>query len=192
MPIDPLPVWYNEYEKLPMDSTGLLSPKNLGKFIADRVNNKLSTQPSVVEFTPVPLFTWQSSIFISAIQLLSKTPSFETVTPAMQIASAWQSATQASTFIIQPGANYKPPLPPTNSIASTAQVIINPASITIGYSIIVNGLSSAPMAFKRSQAAFPRVIREAFMSIKLDITGTDTSVPPAGPYPILYPMTPVI
>lgn len=192
MPIDPLPVWYNEYEKLPMDSTGLVSPKNLGKFIANRVNNKLSTQPSIVGFTPVPIFTWQSSLFIAALQIVAKTPAFEKISPAMKIASAWQSATQASTFIIQPGATYTPPLPPTNSIASTAQVIINPASIAAGYSLIVNGLSNAPMALKRSQAAFPRVLRDAFMSIKLDITGTDTSVPPAGPYPILYPMTAVI
>jgi len=193
--IDPLPIWIVEWEKLPQDSTGNDSPKNITTFLNDRVTNKLDLDNSIVKFTPPPQFTWQKGLFENLFKIISKTPSFDPITPAIKIATAWQTATLASTMMISSGAQFAPPLPPSNGIVAIAAAVIDPATLAIAYTGIIADLSSGTPAEIRSKAVFPKALFKAFSSITFTVSGIDTTLPPPagiGPVPFVYPLTKVM
>jgi hypothetical protein len=100
--IDALDIWLDEFEKLPNDPTGDMSPTNMANFVNDRVTGKLDTSTSIVKWEPAPSFTWQKSIFEDTIRAISKIPSSDPIIPAIKIATGWQNATLASQITIQP------------------------------------------------------------------------------------------
>ena len=186
--IDPLPLWIVEYEKLPQDKTGFDSPGNITNFINDRVNQKVDLN---VKFSPPPVFTWQKAIFESLFRIISITPSLDPITPAIKVATAWQTSILASTMIISAGATMSPPPPPTNGIISIATAVIDPATVAAAFSGIIADLSSAKPSPTRLQAELPKAIYKAFTKITYTVTGIDTSPPPTGPFPFALPLTSV-
>ena len=187
--IDALNIWLDEFEKLPDDPTGDMSPTNLANFVNVRVTGKLDTSTSIVKWDPPPSFTWQKSIFEDTLRAISKVPSSDPIIPAIKIATGWQNAVIASTVVIQPQAIMNPPFPATSGIAATAVSIIDPASVALGYAHLVAQLSGVlPVNIKKA-AVFPKAIREAFLMLTVTISGVDTKPPPTGPIPFNYPMT---
>jgi hypothetical protein len=187
--IDALDIWLDEFEKLPNDPTGDMSPTDMANFINDRVTGKLDTSTSIVKWDPAPSFTWQKSIFEDTLRAISKVPSSDPIIPAIKIATGWQNAVLASKVLIQPQAKMNPPFPATNGIAATAVSIIDPASVALGFAYLVIQLSGVVPVPTRKGAVFPRAIREAFLMLTVTISGIDTQVPPVGPIPYTYPMT---
>lgn len=192
MAIDSLDIWLDEFEKLPQDPTGDQSPRDLANYINDRVTRKMETSSSVVKWSPEPSFTWQKAIFENVLRIICKIPSPETVTPAIKLATAWKEATLISTFSIQPQAKMNPPAPATTGIAASAGAVIDPSSVALGFTYLVSQLSSILPARTRQESAFPRAFRQAFLMLTVTISGVDTTTPPAGPIPFVYPMTPVM
>jgi hypothetical protein len=188
---DPLDIWLDEFEKIPQDPTGDLAPKNLADFVDQRVTRKLETSSQVVQWTPAPTFTWQKATFESTLRILCKIPSVLPLTPAIQMATAWKTATLISTFMIQPQAKMNPPAPATTGIAATAGAVIDPASVELAYVYLVAQLGSVVPVSNQKGAVFPRAFRQAFLMVTYTISGIDTTPPPAGPIPFMYPMTPV-
>lgn len=187
--IDALDIWLDEFDKLPQDPTGDMSPTNLANFVDDRVTGKLDTSTAIVKWEPAPSFTWQKSIFESTLRAISKVPSSSPIIPAIKIATGWQSATLASKVTIQPQAKMDPPFPATTGIAATATCIIDPASVALGYALLVAKLSGVIPVNTRKESVFPRAIRDAFLLVTVTISGIDTTPPPTGPIPYNYPMT---
>jgi len=190
--LDALDIWLSEYEKLPQDLTGDDSPKNIANFIDERVTGKLDLDNTVAQFSPPPSFTWQKDTFESLFRLITKIPSPDVITPAIKIATAWQTATQTGTMMITVGAVINPVPPPTNGIVGTATAILDPASLSLAYSDLVSELSSATSVAVRADAVFPKAMYAAFKKLTFTITGIDTTPPPVGPWPINLPMTPII
>lgn len=190
--IDPLPTWIAEFEKLPPDTTGDQAPKNISKFIDERVTKKLDLNNSIAKISPPPQFTWQPSIFQGLFALVAKIPSIDPVIPATKIAQAWQQATLASTLVITSGASFAPPPPGTNGIAATAIAIIDPATLALAVTGLIADLVSAQPTPSAAAAVLPKALYKAFTSITFTITGMDTKPPPTGPIPIVLPITGVM
>jgi hypothetical protein len=190
--IDPLPIWLAEFEKLPQDSTGTQSPKNITEFIDQRVTGKLDLNNSIAKFTPPPQFTWQKSIFLPLYAVIAKIPAVDPITPAIKIASAWQTATAASLMVLSAGSNIVPPPPGTNGIAASVVAVIDPATLATAYSTLIADLSKLKATPVAANSEFPKAMFKAFNSITFTITGLDTKPPPVGPIPIVLPLTGVM
>lgn len=190
--IDPLATWIAEFEKLPLDKTGNESPKNIANFIDLRVTNKLDLNNSIAKFSPTPIFTWKKDIFENLFKLVSLIPSIDPITPAMKIASAWQSATLASTLIISSGATVAPPPPGTNGNAATAIAVIDPPTLATAYAGLIADLSKAKPSKTKAESELAKAIYKAFTKITYTITGVDTKPPPTGPIPFTLPLTGVM
>ena len=190
--IDPLPIWLAEFEKLPQDSTGTQSPKNITDFIDQRVTGKLDLNNSIAKFTPPPQFTWQKGIFLPLYSVIAKMPAVDPITPAIKIATAWQTATAASMMILSAGSNIVPPPPGTNGIAATVVAVIDPATLATAYSTLIADLSKLKATPVAANSEFPKAMYKAFTSITFSITGIDTKPPPVGPIPIVLPLTGVM
>jgi hypothetical protein len=188
MPIDPLPVWKDEFEKLGVDSTGGDSPRKITEVIDQRVTGKLSIDPKVTLFVGGATFTWQKSIFLPLFKLATAIPSPEPVTPATAIAAAWAAATQASQLNILPGPMNPPP--PGTGILASALAVIDPPSVLLGQAAIITKLVSAPPSPTPEGNVFPVAFREAFSKVTITITGLDTTTPT--PIPFLFPLSPVV
>jgi hypothetical protein len=189
VPIDSLGVWLDEFEKIPQDMTGDMAPKNLADFVDQRVTGKLDTSKSIVQFAPPPSFTWQKGIFESTLRIICKIPSPDPISPAIKMATAWQQATLASTFTVQPQAKMNKPFPATSGIVATSVSLIDPASVAAAFAYLVAELSGVKPVSVQKEAVFPKAIRQAFMMLTVTITGIDTKTPPAGPIPFSYPLT---
>jgi len=190
--IDPLPTWLADFALLPPDSTGSEAPKNIANFLDTKVTNKLDLNNSIAKVSPPPQFTWQKSIFQNLFALVSKIPSPDPITPAAKIAQAWQQATMASTLVISAGATIAPPPPGTNGVAATAVALIDPATLALAVTNLITDLAAAGPTPTAAASVLPKALYKAFTSITFTITGMDTKPPPAGPIPILLPITGVM
>lgn len=192
MPIDSLSIWLDEFEKIPQDPTGDLAPKYLAEFVDKRVTEKLDTDSKIVKWNPPPTYKWKKEIFEAVLRIICKAPVNAPLLPAIKMADAWQKATLASTFLIEPNAKMNPPFPATNGIGAAPVAIIDPASVALAYAYLVAQLSSVLPVPQQRGAVFPRAVRQAFLMLTYTITGIDTKPPPTGPIPFTYPLTPVI
>jgi hypothetical protein len=190
--IDPLPIWLAEFEKLPQDKDGTQSPKNITEFIDKRVTGKLDLNNSVAKFSPPPQFTWQKSVFQPLYAIIAKVPSPDPATPAIKIATAWQTSILASTMILSAGSSIVPPPPGTNGIAATVVAVIDPATVTLAYTTLIADLLKLKATPVAADSEFPKAMYKAFTTITYSITGIDTKPPPAGPIPIVLPLTGVM
>ena len=192
MPMDPLPVWLQEWENLPVDATGTQSPKDIANFVDERVTGKLEFGP-LAKFTPPPKFTWQKALFESALRILALVPSPDPITPRTAMANAWQTATLASLMgITAPGTTINPPPPPTTGSVLTAVALIDPPTVAVAYAGFLSDLLTAPPATTPAESVFPRACFKAFTQLTFSVTGTDTTPTPAGPLPIVMPLTAVV
>lgn len=187
--LDPLSTWLSEYEKLPVDKTGDDSPKNIANFLDQRVNKKMDLKNSTVKMTPPPQFMWAKGVFQSLFAIITKIPVPDQITPAISIATAWQSSILASGMIIQTGASMNPPPPGTNAIVGSAVAILDPPTLAAAYSTLISDLVNAKPSSKNSEAEFPKAMYKAFSSLTYTITGVDTKPPPTGPIPFTLPLT---
>jgi len=190
--IDPMATWLAEFQNIPPDTTGDLAPKNIANFVDLRVTGKLDLDNSIAKVSPPPQFTWQKAIFQAQFALLSKIPAPDTITPALKLAQAWQTATLSSTLIISAGATIAPPPPATNGQALTAVAVIDPATLALAVQGLISDLSSASPTPVQANSVLPKALYKAFTSITFTITGIDTKVPPLVPAPILLPLTKVM
>lgn len=176
MPCDPLNLWKDTLEKL-KPSGDVTWAIDFAKWVDERVTNKL-TVSGVSKST----FTFQKAVFATALTPL--TPVADPVSGIKKFADAWALAMKTSTMIVPVGASLGAPTPATTwSVVSS---VINPASIELGRAIILT-LSAAPVAAKTKDSQFPQKFREAFLALKVDITGTNSVPPPAGPNPLPFP-----
>jgi len=184
MPQDSVTIWKTEYKKLPLESKPGKGPKNLSSFIAERVASKLVINPGTLKIDPVPVFSWQKSLFETPLLALVATA--DPVTPKVLLTQAWSTSILASTMTITPGSKLNPPPPGTNGIVGTALAIADPPSVALATSSFLAKLIAAE-AGSGVDSAFPEACHDAFSKITFTITGTDTTVPT--PIPFLLPLT---
>jgi hypothetical protein len=183
--IDPLAIWKSEFAKLPLDPTGAAGALNLAKYINARVSNKLGMSPKVaaVDAPAKAVFTWQPSVFVASLLGLTFSP--VAAVGALKMSSAWASATQASTFIVAPGAVISPPPPPSTGASSVITLsIVEPPSIVKSQQALFKGLLSAGQAATALDSEIPKLLYEAFLGLTFAVSGLDTTPTPAGPLPI--------
>lgn len=191
MAVDPASIWVDTFKLLPQDPTGDLAPTNIANWVNDRVEGKLETSSQVVQFTPPPQFGWQKGIFEETLKAVCKIPSPIAAAPAIKLASAWKDAALASTFTIAPGGNMNPPPSGTNGIVGEGVAVIDPPSVALAYTYLVEQLSGALPVSDRSNSVLPKAFRQAFLMLTYTISGIDTKPPPSGPIPFSLPLTPV-
>ena len=197
MAMDALNIWIEEFNKLPLDPTGLVAPALVTLFIQQRVQRKLSL--SLYKFFPDVEFIWASPIFLSAITPICVTPSIITAIPAAMFANAWAESIMASVNIIVPiGAETKissflPTLGTnkvvTNGVVGQVVALIDLPSIQRGYSIIFNKLKDSSPSV--TSEVFPSAFFEGFSALTISIAGVDTTPTPTGPLPIVISFCPV-
>lgn len=188
--MDPLPIWEAEFEKVSPDLSSPNGVVELGKYIAERVDGKLSLDQSQCLFTPLAPFRWQKEIFVAQILSLSQF-STDPITPRIQFALAWQTATLAVLPFLLAGAKMNPPPPATNGISAIGTAIINPAGVAQGFAVCQKKLLEAPNAASAAASKIPEAVRSAFEKVTYSATGIDTSLPPPagiGPVPYAFPL----
>lgn len=191
MPMDPLPIWEEEFEKVSPKLSSPTGTKELADYIAARVDAKLTLDQSLVLFSPVPPFQWQKKIFLAQILALSKF-SLDPITPRIQLALAWQSATLACLPMSLGGAAMNPPPPGTNGISGPGVATISPAGVAQGFSIFQKELLAAPNSETAGGSKIPEACRKAFEKVSYTIIGVDTKPPPVGPIPYAFPLVKII
>jgi hypothetical protein len=184
MPIDPVSVWKSEFEKLPKVGTTVAEGMtNLANFVDARVTNKLGLGPPMIgSFT----YTFNKAIFLAP--LISLTPSPSNLTGMTALANAWQSAALASMLIVPPGAAVGAPAPPTTF--SVAAAIVDPASVALAYSTLLQKLLAAKPVGE--DPPFPTYFYDAFTALKYNVSGLNSVPPPAGPQPLSAANVPVL
>jgi hypothetical protein len=187
MPQDELGKWKDEFAKLPVDAPFPQGPKNLAKFVFERVNGKLSFSPSAIKIDPPATFSWQKSLFETPLLALIATA--DHISPKIILTNAWSASVLASSMVISPGSKIDPPPPGTNGIVGTALAIIDPPTVVLATAAFLAELIAAALVGDAEESVFPKACRAAFSKITYTITGIDTTAPT--PIPILLPLTAV-
>jgi hypothetical protein len=185
MPQDPLSVWKSKYKDLKPDESGAVGPKNLTNFIDERVTQKLEFDPGQATLSPPPTFTWSKNIFKAALSALVATP--DPASSKTVMATAWISATQASTMVIASGATLSPPV--GSGIIGTAVAIVDPPSVTLAGAQLLKDLLKADSPPDQADSVLPVAFQKAFAALTFSITGADATAPT--PIPIVLPLTKV-
>lgn len=181
---DLLPIWKMEFESLPKTAIPGAWQSGFASYVSQRVMGKLMIAPPVIGAST---FTFNTAAFMAP--LMSIVPSLDPVTGRTALANAWQAGVLASIMITAPGAYIGAPAPPTTfSVVTTT--LVNPASVTAAYSTLLSGLMSIPPSIAPS--IIPDLLYAAFASLMFDLSGLNSILPPAGPLPLLAPLTPVI
>jgi len=184
--MDPLPIWLEEWAKLPPTST----PVDVADFVDQRVTKKLAFGPAA-SMSPPPQFTFQKSIFESALIAIGAVPAIEPLSPAISLATAWQSAVLASTMVISSGTVIVPPPPPSSGVVASLAAVVDP-TIALAFTSLVAELAPGIPVGTPLEAKLPTALFNAFSKLSYSMVGTDSTVPPVGPLPILLPLTPVL
>lgn len=186
MPIDPEAIWKSKFKELPTDGSGGGAwAKNMADATDQRVTNKLGLNGLTGSIT----FTFKKDIFENMLKIIVPAPT--PVAGAQQIAMAWQMAVQASTIVVAPGTYIGVPSPATIFSVVTSSVI-DPPSVAIGSALIVSLLTAAQAIPDGNNNIIGPTLRKAFLSLTVTVTGLDSTPTPAGPLPLLSPLTPTI
>lgn len=177
--------WQLDWDNIPLDPIGTQGPTNIGNFIADKSDNKLSLAPPVVGNMA---FTFFKATFIAEITGLP--PTVDPVTGRTAFANAWRDAMMASIPIVPSGTYIGTPTPPTTFSAPPSATPV----VAAGYSALLADLLSAPLATGTYAASlvnpmlvpsqFPISLRNAFLMVQYILTGIDSTPPPLGPLPL--------
>jgi hypothetical protein len=184
MPIDPEPIWKQQFASLAPDSK-MEWPTNIANIVDQRVTNKLQISGITGQVT----FTWQKAIFENILKTMAPSPT--TASGAQVIASAWQSATAVSTVVVAPGSSVGAPSPPT-IFSVVISSLIDPPSIAAGSQIIVAMLTASAPVQNSMDAAIGPAILKAFKLLTVSVIGINSIPPPAGPTPLNAPFLPVL
>lgn len=163
--------------EVPNDPTGTKFAQNIGNFIANRVDGKLSLTGGITLASPAS-FTFNKGVFVALIQALQ--PTTDPIAGRKKIADAWQAAVLASTMVVPAGAYVGASADPTK-FSVISLVLPIPAA---GYASLLAGLLAAPLAGAALQTKFPEELFTAFTLVTYSIAGLNSLHPPDGPNPL--------
>jgi hypothetical protein len=176
--LEPLPTWKQTFATLPFVSTPVWA-QNIANWAGQRSTMKLQWAGLG---GPI-FFTFNQGVFQS--QLMSLRPTSERNQAAMAVASAWETAMNASILMVTPGIFVGGPTPPT--LFSAVAGMIDVPSIMRGKMALYQTLVSAPPVDSAFTSVFPHAVYQAFMSLTVSLMGMN-SVPIPGP--LAAPMVP--
>lgn len=168
--IDDLDTWKSTWAAIPNVGTGSWA-QNVAYWCGDRVTGKAELD----DITNLSVtFTFDRDTFKSQLAILS--PSDDKTVAVGRIADAWGASILVSTLNIVSGAYKGIPLPTTTwSVISSSKITSD--SIAAG-KVIINGLVSDPLVTNPVDSYFPVRMRQAFLALKGDVKGLDSSAPP--------------
>jgi hypothetical protein len=181
MPIPPEPQWKSTIDGLKPDST-----PNWTKALADAVDGLVTNQAGLTGITGSVVFTFSKSIFMAQLLLVSATPL--TAVAAQAIGVAWGTAMAASIIVVPPGSSLGAPTPPT--IWSVCASLIDPSSVAAAQAALIADLTTMQPVKNANDSKLGPAFRKAFVSCTATVTGLNSVPPPAGPVPLLAPLTP--
>ncbi len=191
MAVDSLDIWKQTLEALP--KVGDVSwALNFAAWAAERVNNKIETDPTSLDSSAGFTFVFNEPVFAGALAALPPTPS-----QALGIAgfaAAWETAILTTIFPatlnVAAGA-FIPPQSNATLFSAVNSVLLDPPSIVAGKAKIME-LVSAPPAGSGLDSQFAEKFREAFLELTITVVGLDSTPPPAGPLPLTAALVPLI
>lgn len=187
MAMDAVSVWQDTLALLPKvgDNSWAL---NFANWVAGRV---LLIEPDplkVLLASPAPagfVFVFNSATF--AAELLNLAPSSDATAGMKGFADAWASTIKTlvypATLNMLPGASGLPTTPAT-TFSLISAVAIDPASIEAGKAKILE-LANAPAVENPKDSQFPVKFREAFLQLKINVTGVNSVTPTPAPYQLM-------
>jgi hypothetical protein len=185
MPINPLNLWKSSLADLtPVDDTSWAA--NFATWYADNIASISPDPASLV--APGFTFTFQQSIFQA--QLLTLMPTPDALLGITGFANAWEAAILSSIVVVAPGA-FIPPTAPTTLFSVVISTIIDPASIVVAKTKILDLATAEPVA-NVNDSKFPEIFREATLQLKINVIGLDSTPPPASPLPLTAMNVPLV
>lgn len=188
--IDPVSTWKSTMAALVPSADPDAALTEFAKWVDERVTNKMSVVGvSKSNGTESNVFEFNKDVFEAQLKSTCA-PTTDVSAAASKFADAWEMAILASKMPIAPGFYINPPPAPTPATQwSVVAAVINPASITAAKIILVAGMTSSMPTSDPNNSGFPAAFRNAFMALKVDIVGMDSTVPT--PVPLALPGAPV-
>lgn len=183
MAIDPLSTWQDMLAILPKvgDNTWAL---NFGAYVANRVVTMEPDPTQLILAAPVPVgFTFIFEPATFAAQLLSLTPTSDPLSGITSFADAWENTIKGIIFPVSLNVllgAIVPPASPATTFSTITAVSISPESIALGKAKIVE-LATAPPVSDPKQSLFAVKFREAFLELKITVTGVNSVAPTPAP-----------
>jgi hypothetical protein len=174
MPIEPLQVWKDEFEKLPKVKDPSWA-QTMANWYADMIAG-IEPDPTILN-SPGFTFTYNPAIFAAA--MVSIPPSVDPVSGVALIATAWESSMVAAIALALPGTILLPPSPATTFSVVTS-TLIDPPSILAAKATLL-GLATAPKTNKGNDSQYPVKLREATLQLTITISGMNSVVPTPAP-----------
>lgn len=191
MAIDPLATWRSTLAALPKVADNSWAT-NFAAWVADRINNKITTNPTNLTLASPLVFVFPQATF--ATQLVALTPTGNALAGITGFADAWKAAIDTvlfpATLNVAPGA-FVPPATPATTFSTVTSVLLDPASVTAARAKIIE-LATAPPVADVNDSEFPVKFREAFLLLTITVSGLDSTPTPAGPLPLTVPNIPLI
>jgi len=205
MSLDPQDTFQLDWDDLPLDPTGTAAGAAIANFMGDHSTGKLEPkQPPILLPGPgTAIFTFGTA---AALAVLSSgfPASSDPVPGRTKLADAWKAGILAGTLVIPAGTSITtPPSPPTSLYSAPPAVVVNPAALDSAYADLLSGLLSAPLAnssygdiltppvpdpfatavppIVRVPPQMPILLYEAFLALKFDLDGVDSSAPTPAP-----------
>lgn len=163
--IDPIGTWISTYSTLP-SVIDISWAANIADWMYQRVQAAQLTDVS----SAMP-FPFAKSVFQAQLQML--VPTIDQLGAITAYANAWETAIIASQPLIVVAGDST--TGGTWSVVSSA--IINPGSIAAAKAVVMT-LATAAYTSDASLSQYPRIMRDAFLTLKGDVVGLDTSGPP--------------
>lgn len=184
MALNPLSTWKSTYQNLGTADNQSTGIENMANWIDGQVTGKLVINPSMVSQSS---FTWQKATFISSLSSLQ--PNTDPTSPT-RLAMAWEVSVLASMMMVPSGAYSGAPAPPTTWAAPPVSIILPPSIVVAKAAMMVQLLSLAPLD-SYDDVKIPEILRTAFLTLQVSVTGLNMLPPPAGPLPLVMPTTTV-
>jgi hypothetical protein len=182
MPIDPEDKFKKAIAGLKPESTPQWAKK-----MADAVDGLVTNKAQLTGITGSITFTFNKAIFMTQLMALTFTPLAPVA--AQAIGLAWGTAMLASTIIVAPGASLGAPTPATTWSVVIAS-LIDPPTITVAQTGLIATLAVMQAVKKAEDSALGPALYKAFTQCTATVTGLNSLPPPAGPLPLLSPLTP--
>lgn len=191
MAIDALQVWKDTLAALPKvaDPSWAL---NFAGWVADRVPN-ITPDPSILDASAGFTFVFAEPIFAAALVALPPSPS--AILGVTGFALAWETAILTNIFPatlnVAAGAKRNGSSAPADTFSVVTSVLLDPVSIVAAKAKIIELAAAAPVSDPQD-SEFPIKFREAFLLLKINVIGLDSTPTPAGPLPLVVMGAPLI
>ena len=180
--IDPESKWTERFANLKPDGVGTSWAGKMASAVAEGVPSM-----GITGVTGSVSFTWQKSIFEGMIQAAVASPA--AIAGAQVIANAWMSSVLSSVMMVASGA-FVVASSPATTFSVVATSIIDPPSISIGYSALLSLLTSSVPVPDPNLNMMGIALYTAFKSLTVTITGINSVAPT--PAPLIVPLLPVL